>query len=543
MSIESPVQPSVRARPMASTTTGRIGRVALGDLIVRAARTFGDEVAVVDGDVRLTYAELDLQSDRFANALLAQGLQPGDRVAMLCYNSYRYVIAMFGVYKAGLVCVPINTQLVPDDVAYIVEHAEARLVVIDAPLYANPALREPLDALVSRVVVVPLGDVRVPDTVDFDALCVTAPAESPDVEIADRDLVFIMYTSGTTGRPKGVMHTNLSVFMASLSNLADMELRRGEATPILLPLFHCAAHSILLNALLVGARGVIFRGFDPVAVMTAIEREKMTFVFLLPAMWTALLDHPQRKDFDLSSLRLGLYAMAPMAEPTLRRLIAEMCPNFMLASGQTEMYPATVYFKPEEQLRRFGNYWGVSSPVNETAIMDEQGRLLERGQVGEIVHRGPNVMEGYYKDPEATAEARRFGWHHTGDLGMFDADGQLLFVDRKKDFIKTGGENVASVKVESALLSHPAVAQAGVVGIPHPRWIEAIVGFVALKPNASTDEAELIAHCRERLAAFETPKAIRILPVLPMTSTGKVQKNQLRDAYVGVFAEGAVHSA
>jgi long-chain acyl-CoA synthetase len=513
------------------TTTGRIGRIALGDLIGRTARTCGDEIALVDDDVRISYRALDEESNRFARFLLAQGLQRGERVVMVCVNSYRFVIAMFGIHKAGLVWVPINTMLAPADIAYVAEHAEAKLALIDAPLYANEPLRTALETVVPRVVVVPI---------DFDTVRAAHSSDEVDVEINERDLALIMYTSGTTGRPKGVMHTHLSVFTASLSNLADMPMRRGEATPLLLPMFHCATHAIMLTSMLVGARGIVFRGFDPVRMMTAFEHERVTFAFLLPAMWSAILDHPDRAKFDLSSLRLGLYAMAPISEPVRRRLIAEICPNFQLSSGQTEMYPATVVFRPDEQLRRFGNYWGTSTPVNETAIMDDVGNLLDRGQVGEIVHRGPNVMEGYFKDPEATAAARRHGWHHTGDLGLFDQDGQLLFVDRKKDLIKSGGENVASVKVEAVLLAHPAVASAGVVGVPHERWGEAVVAFVALKPNTSATEEELIAHCRERLAGFETPKAIRILERLPMTATGKVQKHELRAAYTEIYAESAV---
>ena len=456
---------------------------------------------------------------------------------MICTNSYRFVIAMFGIHKAGLVWVPINTMLAPGDIAYVAEHAEAKLALIDAPVYANPTLRAALEAVVPRIVVVPFGDEPPPrDVGDFDAARAGQPVGEVEVEIGERDLALIMYTSGTTGRPKGVMHTHLSVFTAALSNLADLPMRRGEATPLLLPMFHCATHAVMLTGMLVGARGIIFRGFDPLRMMAAFERERVTFAFLLPAMWSAILDHPERSKFDLSSLRLGLYAMAPIAEPLRRRLIAEICPNFQLSSGQTEMYPATVVFRPEEQLRRFGNYWGTSTPVDETAIMDDEGNLLERGQVGEIVHRGPNVMEGYYKDPEATAAARRFGWHHTGDLGMFDQDGQLLFVDRKKDLIKSGGENVASVKVEAVLLAHPAVASAGVVGVPHEHWGEAVVAFVALKPGASATEPELIAHCRERLGGFETPKAVRILDRLPMTATGKVQKHELRALHLEALA-------
>jgi long-chain acyl-CoA synthetase len=188
------------------------------------------------------------------------------------------------------------------------------------------------------------------------------------------------------------------------------------------------------------------------------------------------------------------------------------------------------------QLKRFGSYWGASALINDTAVMDDAGQLLGPGEVGEIVHRGPNVMEGYYKNPEATAEARAFGWHHTGDLGMW-VDGQMMFRDRKKDMIKTGGENVPSIKVEATLLRHPAVANVAAVGLPHPRWIEAVTAFVVLKPGAQADEAELINHCKEHLGGFEVPKAIRIVDALPMTSTGKIQKHPLRDSYRALYED------
>ena len=200
--------------------------------------------------------------------------------------------------------------------------------------------------------------------------------------------------------------------------------------------------------------------------------------------------------------------MAPMGRPLLERAIADMCPNFVLSSGQTEMYPATTMSQPERQLERFGNYWGKSLIVNETAIMDDDGNLLPRGEAGELVHRGPNVMMGYYKDPKATEEARKFGWHHTGDLALIDDNGEVLFLDRKKDMIKSGGENVASVKIEETLLAHPAVQNAAVVGLPHPQWGEAVSAFVKLKPGAQADEAGISEHCRKHLGGFQVPKLV-----------------------------------
>jgi long-chain acyl-CoA synthetase len=282
----------------------------------------------------------------------------------------------------------------------------------------------------------------------------------------------------------------------------------------------------------------LMRGFDPVACMEAIQRDKLSIFIGLPLMYQAILDHPRRTEFDLSTLRTCIYTMAPMPRPLLERCVAELCPNFVQPSGQTEMYPATTMSQPDRQLKRFGNYWGESMIVNETAIMDDDGNLLPRNQVGEIVHRGPNVMLGYYKDPKATEDARKFGWHHTGDLGLIDDHGEVLFLDRKKDMIKSGGENVASVKIEETLMAHPAVLAAAVVGLPHPQWGEAVSAFIKLKPGAQADEGAIIEHCRKHLGGFQVPKFIKLLDDMPMTATGKLRKVELRQQFTDHFVQG-----
>ncbi|MGQ0502026.1 MAG: AMP-binding protein [Panacagrimonas sp.] len=509
-----------------------IARVSIGDFLRRAARREPDKIAIVENQTRLSYGALDARVSRCANALVAAGLERGDRVVSLCNNSLDFVVAMFGIHRAGMIWVPVNTGLNIDDVRYILEHSEARYVLVDAALFAKPEIRALVESLPGRGLVIE-GE-GAGSFGSFTAALDAQPETEPQVDIADRDVAHIMYTSGTTGRPKGVMQTHLAVVMSSLANAVEMGITRHDVCNAMMPLFHCAQHTFLSTFLAAGATTILQRGFDAEALLAAIEREKISFVFALPLMYQAMLDHPSRGARDLSSLRLCFYAMAPMAETLLTRLIREFCPQFTLGSGQTEMYPMTVMFRPEDQLRCFGSYWGRASVLNDIAIMDDDGRLLPPGEIGEIVHRGPNVMEGYYKNPEATAEARAHGWHHTGDLGVFD-DGQLLFKDRKKDMIKTGGENVPSIKVESTLLRHPAVGNAVAVGLPHPRWIEAIVGFIVLKPGAKADEAELIAHCKQHLGGFEVPKAIRFIDALPMTATGKIQKHPLRERYRDLF--------
>jgi long-chain acyl-CoA synthetase len=520
---------------------GRIGRVAIGDLLKRAARRFPDRIAVTDGERHVTFTEIERDANRFANYLVGRGLKPGEKISTICNNSVEFVKALFGIHRAGLVWVPVNTMLGPVDMNYILDHADVRFALIDDSLYGEPARRSALQTRGIDLIAVDLaGTAAAAGLENFNDLLKGRSEIEPEIDIDDRDLAMIIYTSGTTSRPKGAMHCHLAVVMAVMSNAIEMRLDRNDGITGQFPLFHCAGHVLLLSYLSVGGRMALMRGFDPVACMEAIVRDKLTVFVGLSLMYQAILDHPRRREYDLSGLRACVYTMAPMGRPLLERAIADLCPNFVLSSGQTEMYPATTMSRPEVQLERFGNYWGESLIVNETAIMDENGNVLPRGQPGELVHRGPNVMLGYYKDPKATEEARKFGWHHTGDLALIDERGEVLFLDRKKDMIKSGGENIASVKIEETLLAHPAVQNAAAVGLPHPQWGEAVSAFVKLKPGAQADEAGIIEHCRKHLGGFQVPKFIKILDEMPMTATGKLRKVELRQAFAEHFVkEGA----
>lgn len=503
--------------------THRLGRLALGDLLRRSARRFAEKVAVATPARDITYGQLDELANRCANMLLAQGVEPGARIATICSNSIDFIVAIFGIHKAGLVWAPINPTLSDADKAYILDHTEAAIVIADAPL--DDRL---LGAIAGNPTVLTLG-------AGLDALLAAASDDEPDLPISERDLAMIMYTSGTTSRPKGVMHCNLAVYSTVMCNIGEWMVTRNDRILIVLPLFHVSAHCLLTTFLSAGATVVLHNGFDPGRVLAAIDERRVSFFVGLPMMYAAMMEHPERTMTDVSSLRYCIYAMAPMPGPLLRRLLQEFCPTFVLSSGQTEMYPSTMMLRPEQQLLKEGNYWGEPSIVNDVAIMDDDGTLLPRGQVGEIVHRGPNVMLGYYKDPDATAQSRRFGWHHTGDLGVIDNDGQLLFVDRLKDIIKTGGENVASVKVEQVLLQCPHVANAAVIGVPHPRWQEAVVAVVMLKPGRAAEAAEILDHCRSALAPHEVPKGVEFVNDLPLTATSKLRKVALRDRFLNLF--------
>jgi len=517
----------------------RIARIALGDLIHKAARRFGEKAAIFDDRGAISFREMDTHSNRFAHSLIHAGAAKGDRIGMLCANSVEMVYAFTGIQKAGLVWVPINTGLAPPAIDQILEHAGVRTLVIDGDLYAKPGLRSLIDARGIRCVVIDPTEPHSGRTpaLRFDDAMAGMPETLPEVDIDSNDLALIMYTSGTTGRQKGVMHSHASVYAAVMSNLAEFGVSSSDVVSCLFPMFHVSQHATSMTFWVGGGAIRLRRGFNVDAFMDDIERYRISVTVALPMMYGAILNHPRRKQLDFSSLRLCIYAMAPMSQTMLTQLIGEICPNFALCSGQTEMYSITTMFKPEEQLRRFGPYWGISAFVNETAIMDDDGHLLAREQVGEIVHRGPNVMLGYYKDPEATRAAFAFGWHHTGDLGLMDKDGQLMFVDRKKDMIKSGGENVPSLKVEEVLLRHAAVGNAAVVGLPHPKWAEAVTAFVVLKPGAVATPADLDAHCVQLLGSFERPKKIVFVDALPLTTTGKIQKAALRAAYGEVYAQ------
>lgn len=506
---------------------GRIARVLVGDLLRRSARRMPDRVALVDGERQVTYQALDRAANRLAHGLIARGLEPGQRVATICVNSVELAVAIFAIARAGLIWVPINLMLDARHVRFTLDHAGVALALVDPQLAGHPALGEQVRGLGLPVLLAE------PDLPAFRGM----PDDEPEVGLESGDIAAIVYTSGTTSMPKGAMHSHLSLVMSAMSNALEWRLDRSDGVTLQLPLFHCAAHCILLAHLMVGARAVLMRRFDPEEMLRNIDRHRLTLVVGLPAMYEAMLDHPARGSYSTASLRLGHYAMAPMPEPLMRRMVAEFCPSFTLVSGQTEMYPVTTMSRPERQMERFGNYWGEGTVINDVAVMDEAGSLLPRGAAGELVHRGPNVMAGYYRDPEATAASRRHGWHHTGDIARITEANEVQFLDRTRDMIKTGGENVSSLQVEEQLLACEGVAAAAVVGLPHPHWGEAVTAFVKPRSGAPLTEETVLEKVRDRLGRFQLPKRVVIVDDIPMTATGKLRKVELREAYAGLYRE------
>ncbi len=506
-----------------------INRIAIGDMLRRTANRVPEKIALVDGDVELTYKQLDNAVNQFANYLLNNEFNKGDCVATIAGNSYEHVIAIFGIAKAGLTWVPINPHISIQEKLYILDEVKASIILGDAPL-----LRQDYESLKAKHLL--YFNNTSEEQLAFLAAFNDESTDEPVVDIHDRDVAQIMFTSGTTGNPKGVMISHTSVYVSSLANIIENKLKQEDVVTIMLPMFHCAQHAFLTSFINIGAKNIIYKAFEPEAFMQTVQEEKVTVMFALPIMYRAIIHHPKREHYDLSSLETCMYGMAPMDKFTLEKGITELNANFLLGTGQTEMYPGTMFFKPEEQLRRFGSYWGTSSLINDTVIMDGEGNILSKNQVGEIVHRGPNVMNGYLNNKQATEQTRMFDWHHTGDLGYWDDEGQMVFVDRKKDMIKTGGENVASIKVEQTIINHAKVQNVVVVGLPHDHWSEAVTAFVIPKEGMDLTAEEIIAYCKQYLGGFQVPKDVVIVNELPMTSTGKIQKHHIRKQYQEHYA-------
>ena len=485
-------------------------RVNVGDMLTRTAWRKPDAEAVVDGERRLTYAELNALTNRLANKLRARGIGRDDPVLLVAGNCVDFIQAYYACAKIGAVCVPINLLWGPGEVAYVVDHCKPKLGLVE-PMF-EPLVPDSLETLVAPF---EIGD----------------DASEPECYVEDRDAVGYMYTSGTTSAPKGVVQSHLAVYLNAVSVSFAWNAHDDWRYALFMPLFHTAALGLATTALYRGGTLVLMRGFDSDALLDTIERERISYFLALPMMIRSVLETPGFERRDLSSLELVSYAMAPMPDEDLRRAIDAFGCDFALGFGQTEMAPLTTVFSPDDQLRFPGSV-GRQIPNVQTAIMDFDGNLLPPGQTGEIVYRSPQTMNEYLHDEPATDEAFGGGWFHSGDVGHFDEQGVLWFEDRLKDVIKTGGENVASIEVERALYdAEPRILECVVVGLPHPKWGEAITAIVTPRPGERLTEDDVIEAARTRLAPFKVPKSVVFTDELPRTSTGKVQKNVLREQY------------
>ena len=521
-----------------------IHRVNVGDLVTRSAERLPGREMICDGDRRWSYRDFDAWTNRVAHGLSALGLQKGDALALMSGNRAEFLAVYFACARLGLVCVPINLLWRQHELSHVLTDSRARAAVVEAGLLKQFCTvvegQEPLLGIV--VMDWQASGATTPDGIgdtplyDFDTLAADQSSDIPDVAIEDRAPLSYLYTSGTTSAPKGVIGTHLAIYLESLGTAIDTRMTENDRLSVVLPLFHTAQLNALCTpAIAVGASMVIQRGFDAVGLHEAIERERISVLFALPMMIQQLVERQLAHPRNVSSLRLTVYAMAPMPEAELRRAIEIFGCDFSLMFGQTEMSPVSTFFKPQHQLSHPG---AVGTPaVNvQVAIMAPSGELLPTGSTGEIVYRSPQTMAGYLHNPEATAEAFRHGWFHSGDAGHFDVDGILWFEDRFKDVIKTGGENVSSIEVELAIrAAHPDVLEVAAIGLPHQHWGEAITAVIVTQNGGSIDANMLLSAVRERLSPFKCPKAVIHVSELPKTATGKIEKAKLRRTYAAYY--------
>ena len=498
-------QPSRRAR-----------RDTVGDAVGRAADRFRDRTALRFAERAWSFRALHSVSDEIAARLLGAGLARGDRVVAFGRNSDHYLLAWIACCKAGLIHVPANYALSGAELGYIVEQSGASFVLHD------PGLRETAQAA------------GAPMLRPFDWIVTGGHVASIPDEPDDEDVAQILYTSGTTGFPKGAMLTHRALLAEYASSIVACEYAEDDRVLAALPLYHSAQmHVFAMPQFLCGAETWLIEAPIPALCLELIERHRINSFFCPPTVWINLLRHPDFSTRDLSCLRKAYYGAAIMPVPVLREL-RDRLPGLQCFNcyGQSEIAPMATVLKPAEHDARPAS---VGRPVLNVAtrVVDPAMNDMPPGEPGEIVHRSPQLMLGYWNKPEDTAQAFEGGWFHSGDVGYFDAEGFLFIVDRIKDVINTGGVQVASREVEDALFTHPAIAEVAVIAIPDPKWIEAVAAVVVLRSGMAATEAALIEHARATLAAYKLPKRVFFADSLPKNTAGKLLKRELRALYAG----------
>jgi acyl-CoA synthetase (AMP-forming)/AMP-acid ligase II len=485
-----------------------------------------DAAASIDGDRVRTWRELIERVARFAGGLRGLGFQAGDRVAILARNGDEYMDYLYGAFWAGGVVNPINWRWVPHEIGYSLENSRTRI------LFIGPEFVPQLDAIrqhsPSLEQVIELGD-------DYERW-LGAATPVPDALRRGDDLAALLYTGGTTGFPKGVMLSHRNILASAMGCLMAPGCAVGRSYLHTAPLFHIGGLGGLFMAVLSGATNIFLPAFEPKAVLNALVEHQVSDYFMVPTMIRMLINHPRFSEFDVSHLRTLRYGASPIDEALLEDAVkAFPKARFCQAYGMTELAPTVSVLVPDdhsEEARRQGRgrSAGRATSVAEIRIVNGNNEELPRGEIGEIVARGENVMLGYWELPEQTAEALRGGWMHTGDVGRMDAAGYVTVVDRLKDMIITGGENVYSAEVESVLSVHPAVAEVAVIGVPHPTWGEAVHALIVPRESPPSAE-ELMAHCRGTLAGYKVPRSFAFVEAFPLSGAGKVLKNVLREQW------------
>jgi len=509
----------------------------LQDMLARAAHLYARHPAAIDGEVRLTYGELDARVHRLAAALQGLGLEFGDHVAILAFNSYRYMEAYLATPLAGLVLAPINTRLAPPETSFILNDGNIKALLVGRQFL--PLLKEIRRELKTVEHVVLLDDGAEGELLGYEELLARAdPAGLRERDWGEQDMAMLCYTGGTTGLPKGVMLSQRNLVSNAMHVIQLAEFNERDVWVHCCPMFHMADLWSCYSLTVLGAVHIFMENFEPRELLSLVQEHKVTALIMVPTMINMVLEHPECGDFDLSSLRRVIYGASPMPVERLKAAFELFGPILQQGYGQTETSPfltcmtlrGTKLEGTEAEVRRLASC-GQAIVGVDVRVVDGEGKPVKPGEVGEIVARGPNVMLGYWNRPEETAQALRDGWVHTGDMATVDEENFIFILDRAKDMIITGGENVFSPEVENALYRHPAVLEAAVIGIPDAEWGEAVKAVVVLRPGQKVSEEALIAHCREWIAHYKCPKTVDFVDSLPKSGPGKILKSELRKPF------------
>ncbi|GAA1662148.1 fatty-acid--CoA ligase FadD5 [Fodinicola feengrottensis] len=517
---------------LSAVNAGR--RMSFAAQLSRAARLYGDRVAFSFAGRDLTFGALDERVTQLASALAEQGVGRGDRVAILMRNRLEFPETLLAPLRLGAIAVPVNFRLVAGEISYILADSGACALVVDGGLASTAAAASSTVDSLKVVLVTDGGEADFgPDALAYEQTVVTGSTDPLDIDVPESEAAFIIYTSGTTGRPKGAVLTHFNLLMAHLiQGLATGGVAREPATSLLaVPMFHIAGLSLSLSSMITGSRVVLYSSptFVPAQIVDLFETERVTSCFFVPSQWAMICAVPGIKDRDLTLDKISWGAA--VAAPSVLAAMAEVFPQApaYCAFGQTEMSPTTCVLRGEDAVTKMGSV-GTPLPGIEVRIVDEFMKDVAPGDVGEIVYRGPTTMREYWNKPEATAEAFAGGWFHSGDLVRMDEDGFIWVVDRKKDMIISGGENIYCAEVEAAIDSHPGVADVSVVGRADSHWGQVPVAFVVAADPASPPTLEnVLEHLRERLASYKRPKEVVVVEALPRNASGKVQKFVLRE--------------
>ena len=524
------------------------------DFLKRALVVHSNKEAVVCGNLRLTYREFGERVNRWANAMRALGVEKGARVAILSQNCHRILEAFFGTPLLGSILMPLNFRLVSDDFNYILNHGGAKVVIVEEGLqHLIDPIRSKLETVAHYVIASDEGGREQPgrprsqgseEWLDYETTLAAASSEPPpEVEIDENETSALLYTSGTTGRPKGVMLTHRNLYINAINSICEFGIRDSDVYLHTLAQFHCNGWGVGYAVTGMGGTHVIIKKFEPAAFFDLVARERVSFACMPPTMINMALNHPL-DEHALASLpgevRVGTAGSAPPMA-TIQGAQDRFGWKVIQIYGLTETSPFMTVSKlkphmqdwPEEQKLRTQTKTGYPMIGVDIRVVDDGGRdvKLDSGEVGKVITRGNVVMAGYWRQPQATDAVIVDGWFHTGDMAVIDSEGYIEVVDRKKDLIISGGENISSIEVEGFLYKHAAVLEAAVIAAPDERWGETVCALVVLKPGASATEHELIDFCRKHLAHFKCPRRIQFIDALPRTATGKIQKNLLRDRY------------